>query len=60
MATHSNLLVWRIAWTDETGGLQSMGSKESGTTKGLTLFSLSLLTETQKPSFGFLASVKMR
>ena len=28
MATHSNILVWRISWTEEPGGLQSMGRKE--------------------------------
>ena len=27
MATHSNLLAWRIPWTEEPGGLQSMGSQ---------------------------------
>ena len=27
MATHSRILAWRIAWTEETGGLQSMGSQ---------------------------------
>ena len=26
MATHSGILAWRIPWTEETGGLQSMGS----------------------------------
>ena len=25
MATHSSILTWRIPWTAETGGLQSMG-----------------------------------
>ena len=25
MATHSGILAWRIPWTKETGGLQSMG-----------------------------------
>jgi len=25
MATHSSILVWRISWTEEPGGLQSMG-----------------------------------
>ena len=25
MATHSSILVWRIPWTEELGGLQSMG-----------------------------------
>ena len=27
MATHSGILAWRIPWTQEPGGLQSMGSK---------------------------------
>ena len=27
MATHSSILAWRIPWTDEPGGLQSMGSR---------------------------------
>ena len=33
MATHSSILAWRIPWTEETGGLQSMGSQESETTE---------------------------
>jgi len=32
MATHSRILAWRIPWTEESGGLQSMGSQESDTT----------------------------
>ena len=28
MATHSNILAWRIPWTEETGKLQSMGSQK--------------------------------
>ena len=27
MATHSSILAWRIAWTEEPGGLQSIGSQ---------------------------------
>ena len=27
MATHSSILAWKIAWTEEPGGLQSMGSQ---------------------------------
>ena len=27
MATHSSILPWRIPWTEELGGLQSMGSQ---------------------------------
>ena len=30
MATNSNILAWRISWTDEPGGLQSMGSQRVG------------------------------
>ena len=26
MATHSSTLAWKISWTEEPGGLQSMGS----------------------------------
>ena len=26
MAIHSSILLWRIPWTEEPGGLQSMGS----------------------------------
>ena len=26
MATHSSILAWRIPWTKESGGLQSIGS----------------------------------
>ena len=35
MATHSSILAWRILWTEELGGLQSMGHKESYMTKRL-------------------------
>ena len=28
LATHSNILAWRIPWTEEPGGLQSIGRKE--------------------------------
>ena len=27
MATHSSVLAWKIPWTEEPGGLQSMGSQ---------------------------------
>ena len=33
MATHSRILAWKISWTEESGGVQSMGSKESDTTE---------------------------
>ena len=30
MVTYSNILAWRIPWTEEPGGLQSMGSQRVG------------------------------
>ena len=30
MATHSSILAWRIPWTEEHGGLQSIGSQRIG------------------------------
>ena len=30
MATHCSILAWRIPWTEEPGGLQSMGSQRVG------------------------------
>ena len=30
MATHSSILAWRIPWTEEPGGPQSMGSQRVG------------------------------
>ena len=32
MAIHSSILAWKISWTEEPGGLQSMGSQEWGMT----------------------------
>ena len=29
MATHSSMFAWEIPWTEEPGGLQSMGSQKS-------------------------------
>ena len=33
MATHSSILAWKIQWTEEPGGLQSMGSQRVGHTE---------------------------
>ena len=30
MATHSSIFSWKISWTEEPGGLQSMGSQRVG------------------------------
>ena len=35
-ATHSSTLSWKSPWTEEPGGLQSMGRKESDTTERLS------------------------
>ena len=31
MAIHSSILAWEIPWTEEPGGLQSMGSQKNRT-----------------------------
>ena len=36
MAAHSSILAWRIPWTEEPGGLQSMGPKDSDMTERLS------------------------
>ena len=33
MATHSSIFAWIIPWSEEPGGLQSVGSQELDTTK---------------------------
>ena len=44
MAPHSSTFAWKIPWTEEPGGLQSMGSLESNTTERLHFhFSLSCI-----------------
>ena len=37
MAAYFSILAWRILWTEEPGGLESLSSKESDTTEQLTL-----------------------
>ena len=32
MATHSSILAWKIPWTEEPGGLRSVGSQRVGHT----------------------------
>ena len=48
MATHSSILAWRIPWTEEPGGLQSMGCKESDKTED-ALYRLTLIHYTSSP-----------
>ena len=33
MSAYSNILAWRILWTEESGRLQSMGSRELAMTE---------------------------
>ena len=42
MTTHSSILTWRIPWTEETGGLQFIGSKELDATE-MTLHAYTFL-----------------
>ena len=44
MVTHSSILAWRILWTEESGGLQSMGCKESDTTEATRTFTFAVLS----------------
>ena len=40
MATHSSIVAWRMPWTEEPGGLQSIGlqSKEMDTTEATIMY----------------------
>ena len=46
MAAHSGILAWRIPWTEELGGLQSVGSQE-----------LDSFPSKEQASFNFMAAV---
>ena len=41
ITTHSSILAWRIPWTEELGGIQSMGSQRVGHNR-MTTHSLSI------------------
>ena len=43
MATHSNMLTWRIPWIEEPGVLKSMGSQRVGQDRVTNAFTLGLL-----------------
>ena len=53
IATHSNILAWRIPWTEEPGRVQSMGHNKSDTIERLT-FSLSLFIHSSLKFFDHL------
>ena len=46
-ATHSSILAWRIPWTEEPGGLQSMGSQRVGHNWALSIHFLKLNRSSQ-------------
>ena len=43
MTTHSNILSWRVPWTEEPGTLQSMRSQESDMTEATSHSQLTVL-----------------
>ena len=56
MATHSSTLAWKIPWTEEPGGLQSMGSLrvEHDRATSLSLFTFMHWRKKQQPTPVFL------
>ena len=38
MATHSNILAWRIPWTEEPGSYSPWGREELDTTERLSIY----------------------
>ena len=52
MATHSSILAWKIAWTEEPGGLWSMGSQRIGHGLGTSTYTqISALHGDLRPTF---------
>ena len=52
MATHSSILAWRISWTEELGGLQSMGLQRVGHNSATNTFHINCrfrIQQTQAP-----------
>ena len=47
MATHPSILAWRIPWTEEPGGLQSMGLQRVGHDRVTNTFSFTLVFHTE-------------
>ena len=58
MPTHFSILAWRIPWTEEPGGLQSMGLQELDKTKPLTLALSEKVTESIQKGNGSLNKVR--
>ena len=54
MEPHSSILTWRIPWTEEPGGLQSMGSHRVGHDRVTNTYSLDMMCLTHWWTSGFL------
>ena len=48
MVTHSSSLAWTSPWTEEPGGLQSMGLKKSDATEQACMHAYALLANCHK------------
>ena len=48
MAAHSSILIWRIPWTEEPGGLQSIGRTELDTTEAAEHTNILLAIQREK------------
>ena len=60
MATHSSIIDWKISWTEEPGGLQSMGSQRVGHKREINTFPFICLTEIFSfHNFIFILKMKM-
>ena len=53
MAAHSSILAWRIPWTEEPGGLQSMGLQRVGLYWATNPFTFLLLKLNQRNKQSF-------
>ena len=51
MATHSNIFAWRIPWTEQTDGLQSIGQQRVRHNKLLSLHAQCLVTKNTSASY---------
>ena len=51
LATYSRILAWRILWTEERGGLQSIGSQRAGLQRLSTLVYMEAYHAPPTPEF---------
>ena len=49
MATHASVLAWRIPWTEDAGGLQSMSHKELDTIELVSMHACGKFSEMEIP-----------